>query len=771
MNRLPRWRAWCAAALLCAAALIAVRAHYSTDMSAFLPRSSTPEQALLVDQLRDGPVSRLLLVAIEGGDPAARANASRRLAQALRDGGAFDMVNNGEAPQAEADRRFVFEHRYALSTAVDPARFSAAGLSAAIQDSLDALASPAGALLKQLLPSDPTGEVLGIVDRLQPREALRSRDGVWVSRDGERALLLAQTVAPGSDTDAQARAVGAIRAAFTAAAGPALRLTVSGPGVFAMQARAAIETAAKRLSVCSALLIFALLFAVYRSLSAVALGLVPVACGALAGIAAVAVGFGTVHGITLGFGATLIGEAVDYSIYLFVQSASGAGMQDWVKRWWPTIRLGMFTSVIGFASLLPSAFPGLSQLGLYSIAGLLSAGLITRFVVPGLLPAGFAVRDLAPLGAAFSRRLPPPALGWSLATILLVAALAVLATRQQPLWSRELSALSPVPLEAQRTDARLRAEMGAAEAGALVAVSAASEQAALEIAERAGAVLDALVDAGMLGGYDNPAAFLPSIASQTRRREALPAAALLRERLGTALQGSPLPAGRLEPFVAAVDAARTAPLLTRASLQGTSFAAAYDALTHRSGERFQALLPLHAPAGGLDLARVRQAFGAKPLAGVYVLDLKQESDALYGAYLREAMRLSGLGLLAICLLLAATLRSWRRLARVLAPLVVAVCVVAAGLALSGQQLTILHLIGMLLIVAIGSNYALFFTGMTSPAALASLLLANATTVIAFGTLALSTVPVLGALGRTVAPGALLALLLSAAVSGGPRNRP
>ncbi len=60
--------------------------------------------------------------------------------------------------------------------------------------------------------------------------------------------------------------------------------------------------------------------------------LLPVASGALVGIAAVALGFGAVHGITLGFGITLIGESVDYSIYFFVQSRqphSAAGARSW----------------------------------------------------------------------------------------------------------------------------------------------------------------------------------------------------------------------------------------------------------------------------------------------------------------------------------------------------------------------------------------------------------------------------------------------------------
>jgi len=42
------------------------------------------------------------------------------------------------------------------------------------------------------------------------------------------------------------------------------------------------------------------------------------------------------------------------------------------------------------------------------------------------------------------------------------------------------------------------------------------------------------------------------------------------------------------------------------------------------------------------------------------------------------------------------------------------------------------------------------------------MLANLTTVVSFGLIAISDIPALSAIGRVVAPGALLALLLSAA---------
>ena len=60
----------------------------------------------------------------------------------------------------------------------------------------------------------------------------------------------------------------------------------------------------------------------------------------------------------------------------------------------------MLTSVVGFATLLFSGFPGLAQLGLYSVSGIVVAAGVTRFVLPTLLPAGFRVRDVSFLGSA-----------------------------------------------------------------------------------------------------------------------------------------------------------------------------------------------------------------------------------------------------------------------------------------------------------------------------------------------------------------------------------
>ena len=172
---------------------------------------------------------------------------------------------------------------------------------------------------------------------------------------------------------------------------------------------------------------------------------------------------------------------------------------------------------------------------------------------------------------------------------------------------------------------------------------------------------------------------------------------------------------------------------------------------------------------GVDSAAVRAAVARADVPDTLFVDLKDESDRLYASYLREALLLSLAGLLAIVALLAIALRSLRRVAATVLPLAAAAVVVLGGLAALGQPLTLLHLVGLLLLMAVGSNYALFFNGAAagqpgaanSPHTLVSLLLANLTTVAAFGLLALSSLPLLQAFGLTVGPGAILALWFSA----------
>jgi predicted exporter len=762
------------------AAVIVVRATYTADLSAFLPRRASATQQLLIEQLRAGPATHLIIAEVSGGDARARAQLSTQLARLLRAEPAFTAVSNGDAAQLERDRQFLFDHRYLLSPEVGPQRFTAAGLHEAISNSIDALASPEGTFVKAFFTHDPTGEMLAILESLgaahaQPHSTL----GTWTSPDGERALLVAQTRASGSDTDGQQAACEALRRDFALARsalppvkGAGLTLAMSGPPVFAVDSRAMIKGQVLRLSTVSAGLIAALLLTIYRSPAALALTFLPVACGALAGVAAVALGFGAVHGITLGFGVTLIGEAVDYSIYLLIQRAS-----DFRGAVWPTLRLGVLTSICGFAALLPSTFPGLEQLGVYSITGLAAAALVTRFVLPDLLPRTLSIRDLTPFGERLVHAVQKLRRARGVLLAVPVLAGAVFYLGGGTIFSHELSTLSAIPKADEQLDERLRADSGAPALRYLAVLSAPDREAALRGAEALATRLTPLVVAGVLAGFDSPTRYLPSHKTQQARQASLPPAEELARRMQEALVGLPVNAARLQPFLLDVETARTAPLLTFPDLEGTSFAQAVQALAFESGARWSVLLPL-SPAGSEELTpaaadRVRSALAGAAGLEAQLLDMKGEADSLYAGYLRGAVQLGVAGLMLIVALLLATLRSASRVIRVMAPLVLAVVATAAVLLLLGRPLTILHVVGMLLIVAVGSNYALFFDRASAksacgsfPLTLASLACANLATVIAFGALACSSVRLLEDLGSTVAPGTLLALLFAAMLSRG-----
>src|SRR5690606_25748632 len=110
MNR-RFWRAlliWLAAMGLGVGLLWNTR--FSADVSFFLPSQPTAEQQVMVDQLREGAVSRLLMLAIAGGSAEQRADASRALRAALAADDSLATVQNGEAQALEAARDFMLDH-------------------------------------------------------------------------------------------------------------------------------------------------------------------------------------------------------------------------------------------------------------------------------------------------------------------------------------------------------------------------------------------------------------------------------------------------------------------------------------------------------------------------------------------------------------------------------------------------------------------------------------------------------------------------------------
>lgn len=745
---------------------ISQRLVLTTDMSAFLPSAATQAQEILIGQLRSGAASKLLLVGLDGADAntgqGELAQASTGLAEKLSASGLFETVANGDRTRGAQDLEQIFALRYLLSPSVSAERFSAEGLRAALQESLALLASPLSGEFRQWLAPDPTGEMRRLAGLLATSDGPVTQDGVWFSRDGKRALLLAETRAAGFDLDAQVQALASLRSAFAETAPAGVRLQLAGPGLAAVTSRATVERDASRSSLIATLGILALLLLAYRSPWPVLFSALPAASGMLAGVTAVSLWFGQVHGITVGFAAILIGEAVDYPTYLYAQSGRGERLEGTLDRIGPTLRLAVLTTACGALSMLLSSFNGLAQLGLLTIVGVVTAGLVTRWVLPALTPARILERKLVRLPFAPPAGTLPARFAWPAVALLVAVAVAVVLQNER-LWDDDLSNLAPLPEDIKVLDRDLRSQLGAPDPRYLILATAAGREQLLQKSERIAATLDGIVKSGGIAGYELAARLVPSRQTQEARRAALPDAATLAANLDKATADLPFRPGLFAPFLEDVARARAQPLLEPEALRGTAFGAKISSLLLKTASGWAALVPV---AGVRDAQALEAALRAGGEPDVVLLDLKREADALVAGYRAEALRLLAIGLACIALLVYAGLRSIPATARVLAPVLAATLLVVATLSLAGVQLTLFHLVALLLVVGVGTNYALFFNQPQESRderalMLLSLAVASVATLISACALATSGTPVLRAIGLTAAVGTVYALALSA----------
>ncbi|MFA7316609.1 MAG: MMPL family transporter [Sulfuricella sp.] len=784
---MKRWPlvVWLAALVFCIW-IVAAHTRFSTDMAAFLPDSASPAQQLMVEQLRDGVASRVVLLALEGPEAGELARTSKKLARALEASGHFSYVRNGEQALTPAERERLMRYRYLLSPATDAAHFSQAGLQQSLQDSLQLLASPAGAMIRQLLPSDPTGEMLALLESWGGGSSGPGlNNGVWFSADGKRALLLAETLPPAFDIDAQILLGDDVRRIFAATStSPQIRLLMSGPSIFAVQSRNLIHDDAWRLSMMATAVVAAILLLAYGSPRLLVLGMLPVACGALAGIAAVSLGYGTVHGITLGFGATLIGEAVDYPTYLFTQRAPHESLRQTLQRIWPTLRLAVLTTVFGSLTMLLSGFSGLSQLGMFSLAGVLTAGLMTRFVIPEIAPARFEIAERMALQAALARSATAlTRLRWVPLAVLLCAA-AYLAAQGKDLWENDLANLSPISQPAQQLDQSLRKELGAPDVRYLIAVPGKTRQDALERSEQLAPALQALVRQGTISGFDFAARVTPSQKTQAARQAALPETDTLRRNLQAALAATPFKPDIFEPFLQDVERSRHLPTLQAEDWHGTPLGSLAQGMLVRHGTGWVALIGLRDVR---DDGALTAFMAGQPEGNAFLLDIKGESNRMITQYRDQSLLYSIFGVAAIVTVLGFGLRNFRAVFSVMLPVGAALVATAALLAGLGIKLSLFHIVSLLLALGIGLNYGLFINlpAPLSPnslpegerdigslrehpfgeaerrRALFGVLVCVASSVSAFGALAFSSTPVLQAIGGTVALGSVLSLLFAA----------
>ncbi len=757
------WRRWrglpivlALAGAVLTAGLVLSQVRIQTDMAEFLPRGRTPGARLMLEQLRSGSATSLIMLGVEGAPPATLARISRSMSTALAQNRLFVFVEDGDTSLLGSDTgQLLLRYRYLLAPGVTPRTFSAPALRANLETLLRGLASSASPLVSQFGLADPPGAFLALLQRWSGPSSVRSVDGVWFAPHRERALIVARTRAIGTDLEGQQQAAAAIAAAFAAADPAHARLLVAGPGVFARKAAEGMRADVTMLSLTSTLLLAALLFWRFRSVLVLLLVAVPVTLGIAAAALAVQILFGFVHGVAIGFGITMLGITLDYPVLLvghrkFAEPASGT-----LQRIGQAFRLAVCAAALGLTGLVFSGVPGLAQLGCFAVVGLLTAAAVTRWVLPHLIVAA----NLAPVSGGDPAHLLRMERwrawrGW--AGALAIAAIAGLAVTGGPRWETRLAALSPVPERDLALDAALRRDLGAPNTVQVGLVQGGSDQAVLQQQEQLAPAIDALTARRVLAGADFAARYLPSVASQLARQAMLPNAGTLAASMAEAQAGMPFRPDAFRRFIDAVAASRTLPPLSPAHVSAPLFRARLDPLLFCRDRNCYGLI---APR---DLHDARAFAASLREHGAHFIDITAEMNELVEGYTRTAWHWFAIGCAGALLVIVVGLGSWRRALTVAAAIAAALLVTVAILTALGTRLSLFNIVALQLVAGVGLDYALFFARRQldleeRARTLRTLLTCNAMTVLTFGLLALCRTPLLRQIGITVAIGAILAL--------------
>ncbi|MEX0829331.1 MAG: MMPL family transporter [Nitrospirales bacterium] len=739
-----------------------------TELPLLLPSSGSFSQQLFVDQLQSGPTSRILLLGLQGAEPAVLAKASKKLADAMRKHGQFLHVYNGEQTQNDFNQDLLYRYRYLLSSTVTADQFSPERLRQSLEHRLQDMANPLPAFFKKQVPEDPTGALASVLQQWRSGNTIKMAHGVWFSSDQLVALLIAETAVAGFDLDGQEAIQSFLTSSLEdirATASPqsvstSLELLRSGPSVFAVQSRAVIQQDAQWLSLLGSGFVIMLLLVTYRSFTILFLGLVPLVTGLLTAGITVYMVFGFIHGMTLAFGATLIGVAIDYPLHAFAHLGSAWSPRQAILKVWPTILLGATTTAVGYGAMLFSGFPGLSQLALLAMTGLLTAAATTRWILPLLIPPQ--------LGQPISWAAWIPFEGMASRLILIVPlsmvlSLGYLAVSEKPFWETDIANLSPIPQNLRDRDVWLRKELGAPAARDMIIIVAPDEQHVLEQSEALKVTLDQLVDRGYMTGYEMAANYLPSIQTQMLRQRALPEPATLRNSLKEAQQGLPFKPSLFEPFLQSMRNSQHLTPLDYRTFQDTPFATKIRSLLYPYHDQWVGTILIHEVQ---DRSAIEDAIHTDTSSGLHFLNLKTESNRMVTTYRQEVTTYLAIGVGFLVLILGLGLRSFKKVATVLIPIAGSIMLDLGLLHAFGERLSLFHLAALLLVFGIGLDYTLFFqrpftTVTERQQTISAIMVCSLTTITVFGLLACSQTPVLHGIGLTVFFGSLICFLFAA----------
>ncbi|KVO56607.1 MMPL family transporter [Burkholderia stagnalis] len=747
-----------------------------TNLLALLPATeANPVAEKAVDALSDALGGRTVYLVTDADAPRAK-SAAKAFGRRLERSGAFRSVTVEVPPFDLSQIAATYQPaRFGLLTDADRAALARAD--APLSDLLaKRLYSPPIDGLPTAVADDPFGWLQHWLAGLPLAASnLALEDGMLVShREGATSVLvLASLDGSAYETKVQQAVRHATSDAEAALADGfrGVRVDRAGAVFHADAARASAEREVHVIGAVSLGGIALLLLGVLRSPRLLVLAFVSTAFGIVCALAATMLLFGKLHLLTLVFGVSLIGEAVDYSIQYFVVYLSSGATWD-ARRGAaavrPALAVALATSLLGYAILMWVPFPALKQIATFAMVGILAAFAAVLGFLP-LMLTDAPKRTPARLFALVARMLA----GWQAAMggrrALLAAGLLVLVA--VPGWLR-LTSDDDVHLLIQRDpdlarqERAIRDAVGLANTSQFFVVQGPTPEHVLQRSEALASALDALDGAQQAGGLQSISAFVPSAERQSRNRAVL-AAHVFADR--DALRATLAHAGFRDDVANAwIDAfARDA----RATLSVDAWLAARWSTPFRhlwmgridGREPVYAALAIPGRVDASNLASLEVL--ARRVPGVTFVDKAASVSRLFGAYrVDSALWLAG------ALVVVAALLCWRYGVRggiaTTLPVVFAIGLALAVFGYLRVPLTLFNWLALMLVLGVGANYAVFLREGCQRAAAnlgavwSGALLSAATTLLSFGMLGVSAMPALRSFGTTLAMGIVFAVLFA-----------
>jgi predicted exporter len=772
-DRAIRWLF--AASVAGLAAYAVTHLELSTDITGFLPAESDAELAVLASRLSDSELTRTMILTIGAPRLDAAVGAARSLAEHMREHPQVARIATGVDPdQLEQIHRIYFPRRhYFWSEAPEQdahERFTPEALRRRAREVRASLALPTATLTKRLAVSDPIGAFESVIGRLgDQRPPLDSWDGAFVTPDRRFAVLFLTTRARAFDSKPQAELLADLATAFeeiAAASAVPLVLEASGTNRFAVAAESSIRRDVHAIVALSFVGIACVFLAFFRSMHFFLLAVFPSISGILFAAVVMRAFGGRLDGVTMAFGASLIGVAIDYSIHVLdhYRLERNAAGREIVRRLRPSLVLGAVTTMASFVGLALTSFPGFREIGLFATLGVAAALGVTLWVLPAFLPATEGERPVPPLARGVSvglgallDRLARRRRG--LAAVPLACALAAAIGLPSLRFDDDLARLMSLDPELRAEEERVRARVAREESGRVVFALGDDEEEAVARNDRVAARLDDARAKGQIEGFRSVHTLLWSRDLQQRNLTALRGVPDLAERVESAFEAEGFRAEALAPFREAL-AAEPPPPLDAATLRDSPLRDLIAPLLLDLGDRTAAVSYLR---GADDPEALAAALA--DLDRVHVFDQKTFMNAIYREFRATTLQQIGVGCALVVLVLGLRYRRWRPALAAFLPSLLVAGATLAGFAALGAPINLLHVTSLVLVMGMGVDYGIFIVDSAGDrrhleATLLSLLLSCLTTVFVFGTLAVSEHAALRAIGATTGVGVLLSFILA-----------